>query len=422
MIHSFGKFARAHIPQPALIFVASRKQTPSIPYEKTAPVYTCTGRLCRLRTGKKTDAGKSGAAVNEYTQVLRELHETYLSLSTEVEKRTATLDDTEKQRAAFFLSSAFDLVVECYLQKGDPADPQLSDWMSPYRKFAGDNPQTIYTQFPIDHQYSYVLKGKLGNAIYFGVQAYGYQAGFNLPTSNTDLQKLQPEKDGSIILHLSANRPDGVKNWMPIAPGDHAVLLRQYFDVTSTNVPATLSIARTDQNPTRTVSYLDRLEKSRSMITDYINGTLEICDMLRDNATNDYPKPGAEVTKPKYGGALYPTKDNRYNGFWVSLKPGEAIHLHGTIPSDALYTSYVFYDRWYNTPDYRTIRCFRTNKDVQLNPDGTFDLYISPETIDHPNWINTGGLYEGSFSARYLLSASSDFPKAELVRIADIPN
>lgn len=363
---------------------------------------------------------KNEPRANEYTEILRQIHETYLSLSGEVEKRSANLSELEKQRAAMFLTSAFDLVMESYVYKGDPANPAITEWMSDYRKFGGDNPHTIYSQIPVDDHYTYVLKGRLGNAIYFGIQVYGFASGFNLPTANLNIENVQLEADGSFELYLSETKPEEAKNWIPLKPGDHAVLLRQYFEDGNDKTAGKFTIERVDTSSYVASTYLDRLKRGNDMMTEYIKGTLEVCDLLQENALNNYAKPGAEVRAPKYGGALYPTKDNKYEGFWVSLKEGEAIHLHGILPQNALYASYVFYDRWYVSPDYRSIQSFLTDRDIQLNEDGSFDIYISPEKINHPNWIDTGGLYEGSFSSRYLLSESSEFPKVELIKIASI--
>jgi hypothetical protein len=58
--------------------------------------------------------------------------------------------------------------------------------------------------------------------------------------------------------------------------------------------------------------------------------------------------------------------------------------------------------------------------EIVLNTDGSFDLYISPEKIDHPNWIDTGGLFEGSYSSRYMLSEETVFPDIKVVKISDV--
>jgi hypothetical protein len=357
---------------------------------------------------------------NEYVGELQKIASTFTTLSLVVDSMSADLSEIEKERAAFFLTSAYSLVMESYVEKGDPAEPALTVWMSPTRKFAGDNPYTIYTQAPVDSNFVYKLSGKMGNAMYFGIQVYGYANGFNLPSANLGLTNIVLNSDNTFEVYLSSVKPDNVVNWVKLANRDHAFLVRQYFDERNQVVPAELKIERVDNNSFPGLSYLKRLEKANAMLNDYILGTIDVCSILANNALNQYPSKDAQVRTPKYGGALYPTRDNRYEGCWVSLKEGEALHLHGFLPENTMYASYVFYDRWYNTPDYRKINCFRTKDEIVLNADGSFDLYVSPEKVNHPNWINTGGLYEGSYSSRYMMSEETRFPEISIVNIKNI--
>jgi hypothetical protein len=373
--------------------------------------------------GQEVGSGQTGVKGNPNIIAIDSIIKTYEHYIREVNDMSSGLSDLEKERAASFLTGTYSLVMESYVDKGNPADPGLTEWMTKYRKFAGDNPYTIYTQAPVNVQYEYKLSGKIGNSIYFGLQMYSLKEGFNLPSANIGLNDIKFNTDGTFEIYISKNRPADVQNWVPLAEGDHCFLIRQYFRNRSDIQPAQLKIERTDQNIANNhvpqTTLLERLENARKMLVDYIAGTIEINDILRQNAFNAYPKPGSKILQPKYGGSMYPTKDNVYQGFWVSLKPGQAIHLHGK-PPKALYASYVFYDRWYQTPDYRKINSFRTLDELVLNPDGTYDIYISPEKIDHPNWINTGGLYEGSYSSRYMLSQDREFPTVEVINITDI--
>ena len=357
---------------------------------------------------------------NEYVGELQKINKTYTAFSATVDSLSEGLSEIEKERAAFFLVSTYSLVMESYVQKGNPAEPGLTVWMSPTRKFAGDNPYTIYTQAPVDSNFVYKLTGKRGNAMYLGFQVYGYANGFNLPTANLAMKDIVLNDDNTFEIYLSAVKPENAKNWVHLANGDHAFIVREYFKERNSVIPAELKIERVDKSTAPGLSYLKRLEKANGMLKDYILGTIDVCSILKENALNQYASKDAQVRAPKYGGALYPTRDNKYDGCWVSLKQGEALHLHGYLPKNTLYASYVFYDRWYNTPDYRKINSYRTMDEIVLNEDGSFDLYVSPETVNHPNWINTGGLYEGSYSSRYLLSDETRFPEIKVVNINDI--
>lgn len=358
---------------------------------------------------------------NGYVTATDRIHQNFLNLSQEVNKRSASLDDVERQDAAQFLNAAFELVMETYVQKGNPAEPGMTVWMEDGRKFGGDNPHTIYTQIPVDHHYAYLLKGRIGSGFYLGFQLYGMQSGFNLPTGNTSLPKLVTEKDGSFALYIAEKSDSRFKNWLPLAAGDHALLLRQYFYGKGPHRGGQFTIERMDSSSYPAPTFAQRLTRANQMLTEYIAGTLEVCDLLKENALNQYASKEAQVRSPKYGGALYPTRDNRYEGFWISLQPGQAIHLHGKLPKQTPYASFVFYNRWYCTPDYQKIRSYLTQDELKLNADSTYDIYISPETVAHPNWIQTGGRYEGSFSSRYLLSESNEFPTVKVVQVDSIP-
>jgi len=357
---------------------------------------------------------------NPEVAALDVLHEKLLRLSATVGSVSANLSPIEQERAAFFLVSTYSLVVQSIIERGDPAHPMLTEWMDPPRKFAGDNPYTIYTQVPVNIAYTYKLSGRKGSYIYLGVQLYGEKSGFNLPTGNTSLRQIEFNADDTFDIYIGVARPAEAKNFLQLSQGDHTFLVRQYFDKRDGNIPADLAIRRVDSSSIPGPDYLTRIRRATTLLTDYVLGTMDVVALLRENAMNRYPSKSAQVREPKYGGALYPTKDNRYEGCYVRLKKGQAMRVHGRLPRDTLYASYVFYDRWYNTPSYPRVNCFRTMNEVVLNSDGTFDLYISPETINHPNWIDTGGLYEGSYSSRYMLSSETEFPTVEIVSIADI--
>lgn len=362
------------------------------------------------------------APQNQQIAALTAINSNFEKLSATVDSMTATLSEAEQHRAAFFLVSAYSLMMQAVVERGNPGYPMISEWMEPPRKFGGDNPYTIYSQIPISTEFTYRLTAKIGSAIYLGVQAYGSAQGFNIPTEGISIDKMKLNTDGSFDLYIGRNRPAEAINFLQISDGDHAAIVRQYFDSRVGNIPATIAIVRVDDNPSTGPTYLQRLTKGIDMINDYIMGTIEVSTLLSEGAYNNYAPKDAVVRQPKYGGALYPTKDNRYEGCWVDLKEGQAMRVHGYLPKDTPYASYVFYDRWYNTPSYPEVNCFRTMDELALNADGSFDIYISPETINHPNWLNTGGLYVGSYSTRYLLSKETVFPTIDLVDIRDIPS
>ena len=145
---------------------------------------------------------------------------------------------------------------------------------------------------------------------------------------------------------------------------------------------------------------------------------MELTELIKAGGTNAYGPPGATYRQPKYGDALFPTLDNTYEGFFVDLAPDEAILLRGRLPR-ARYTSLVFYDRWWATPDYPRVRCYLTDRDLVLNADGSYDAVIAAADPGAPNWIDTGGLTQGIFASRFLLTEEKLLPEASVVKLAD---
>ena len=178
--------------------------------------------------------------------------------------------------------------------------------------------------------------------------------------------------------------------------------------------PVQVAIDRVDTLPGAPLPLAARVEKAARYFESIILSTIEIAELL---GVNDYSPPNAAVRTPKYGDSLFPNTETYYDGFFVRLQPGEAIELHGRLPEVWRYVSFVFYDRWYATPDYPQVRCYLTAKDLRFNADGTYTLYIAAEDPGRPNWIQTGGLYEGLFSYRYMVANENPKPAVRVVRL-----
>ena len=144
---------------------------------------------------------------------------------------------------------------------------------------------------------------------------------------------------------------------------------------------------------------------------------LAVTETLRNAGVNAYPPPDAPVHQPRYTGALFPTLDNVYDGFYLSLQPGQALRLHGKPPT-ARFWSFVFYDRWFNTPDFARHRCYLTGSDVVLDADGSYEVILGPDDPGHPNWIETAGLTEGMFAIRCLLPEQRELPTSSVIGVA----
>lgn len=336
-----------------------------------------------------------------------------LQESTEFAQQTvAGLGPAEADRALFFVQSAYDLAHEMCFQKGDPAAPALTNWERPWRKFGGDNPTTTYLSAPVSASFRYRLTGHVGDAVYAGVQVYTRGPGYNAPSANISDLRLVDDL-GGIDLIIGGEDPDPGVPWLPLLADDYLVMLRLYRHRPAVEDPY-VRIERVDDAPFTPLSVTERAERAEAFFRDEIASTVSVTEVLRASGVNAYPAPDAEVHQPRYTGALFPTLDNVYDGFYVDLQPGQSLRLRGPAPS-ARFWSLVFYDRWFNTPDFSVHRCYLTGQDVVAEPDGSYEVILGPDPCDHPNWIDTAGLREGILALRCLLPEVRRLPEATVV-------
>ena len=347
---------------------------------------------------------------------VRSLAAALVDARVQVEPEIEGRGQTEVDRAMQFVLSAYDLAVEMWFQKGDPSAPRLTDWERPWRKYGGDNPTTTYLSAPVAPGHSYRLQGDIGNAVYVGVQAYTKGTGFNAPSANiSDSDLLGAE--GPIDLQIGGDQPADGRPWLPLADDDYLVMVRLYHRSPELDTPP-FTIERIDDEPMVARSTADRAAAAEAFFRDEILSTMAVTDTLRAAGVNAYPAPDAPVHRPRYTGALFPTLDNVYDGFFVDLRPGEALRLRGR-PPVARYSSLVFYDRWFNTPDFPEHRCYRTLDELEVDADGTYQVLIGPDDPGHPNWIDTGGLLQGIFAIRCLLPGQRHLPQVQVIDLAN---
>lgn len=331
-----------------------------------------------------------------------------------VGREAAGLGPLESERALFFLLSAYDLATEMWFEKGDPAAPVLTNWEHPWRKYGGDNPTTIYLSAPVSPDLQYRLSGPIGDAVYAGVQVYTKGPGFNAPSANiSDTALLGGDRE--IDLLIGGRDPGDGTPWLPLVTDDYLIMVRLYHD-TIPDAPPPISLSRKDAGGEAGLLWSERAANAEAFFREAVLSTMSVTEVLRDAGVNRYPPPGAPVKAPRYTGALFPTLDNVYDGFYLSLGPGQALRLRGTAPT-ARYWSLVFYDRWFNTPDFPAHRCFLTGSDIQLEAGGRYEVILGPRDPGHPNWIDTAGLTEGIFAIRCLLPQQRKLPTAEVISV-----
>ena len=330
----------------------------------------------------------------------------------EITAEAAGRGDLEAERAELHLAAAMSIAMEMFFEKGDPADPHFTEWEHPWRKFGGDNPGTVYLSAPVDPRLSYRIRGRAASARYVGVQMYTRGPGFNAASANLSDHELRMTPAGDLDITVAAADPGDGRPWLPLIEGDYLVMIRVYRqDVFGPDPDLTIEVVDGELPST---SVRERSAAAVAFFNEGVRSTMSVTDVLRSAGANLYPPADAPVRRPKYMGALFPTRDNVYDGCWMELADGQMLDVRGRLP-DARYSSFVFYDRWFATLDYRRTRCFLTADEIQLAEDGSYRVLIGPTDPGEPNWIDTGGLTQGIFAIRTLLPQSRELPSLTVV-------
>src|SRR3954463_9244765 len=138
----------------------------------------------------------------------------------------------ERERAEGFrhITRVLSIATEMLVEKGDPAQPAFTRWMSAYRKMYGDNPGTVYDAAIISPDRSYRIAGNRGSCAYLGFCLYApTPEGGKRIVGNLDDDELDIAPDGSFELWLARSKPDGAAAFLALDDETTDVMVRQYF-------------------------------------------------------------------------------------------------------------------------------------------------------------------------------------------------
>ncbi len=115
-----------------------------------------------------------------------------------IRKRNPEASEADLGKAYDYLSGLLAASVEMHIAKGDPLQPEFTDWMSDYRKFLGDSPDAIYSTAPIDGDMAYEVAISTGSADYLGLVVYEHNpiTGWNRVA---DSMSIVPDAEKSVF-------------------------------------------------------------------------------------------------------------------------------------------------------------------------------------------------------------------------------
>lgn len=332
------------------------------------------------------------------------------------------LEPSIRDQGIDFVYDSLSLAQEVFIDKGSVGQPIFVDWITATRKTAGDNPWTRYRSTMIKGNSHYQLQGQVGKALYVGIQVYSLRNGRNvaLPEKNISTDKLALDKQGRFTLDIGPNISGrGIKT----DADDYMLIVREYYADGKIREadPAQLSIRQIDGdfNTPFITDSAERINRASAFFTSLVESSLDLTLQMSQNKNNS-----AEISpKPDLVQALFPTSDNRYDGFYIQLNDdNQAIKITGKIPKQLKYASITYYNPYYATVDYDKNKSYITKDELTLNKDGSYEVYITKNRImGKKNLITTQGYRDGVISIRYLGEQEPEFD-ISLVDVDRIPD
>ena len=328
----------------------------------------------------------------------------------------------------------------------DRRHPVLTRMMTPIRKFKGDGTDTLYHEAKLDEALAYEFVVRRGDDLFFSATTYAYdeRGAYYIVDTLID-EKLQWQDEGGRAvarIHLSAERPEGARNWIQLKGERPILFTRQYFpefvDATDEGryAPALLTIRRLGEAPDPEPLSEEELARSLQRAIDFVEDatdvsiglsifaglnlvayertqageTIDVTQITDGKMTldgerhDDYtPQRLAAMVDPKFVSNNLPGPGIQYLGAWFRLRDDEAIKITGKdVP--CRYWSCQILTRYLESGDYRFHKVGLNNRQVKLADDGSFTIYACHENPGVDNWVCTQGYENGHILIRTLLA------------------
>jgi hypothetical protein len=309
------------------------------------------------------------------------------------------------------------------------------------------NPDQDYWTAPLDPDGSYRIHGNLGGTVYLSIVLYGYVPREEQETkgwgstleSFLDSRELAIEADGTVEIFVSAVRPDGVANWLPLTPKSREVMIREFHRDRSREASAQPATARPDARRERMPTDSAATDGGHQMLRTAELATTRLSDeqvatwvrrvkssaealfefrkaIGRVNLAYGVLGPNRAVVVTMEHAAARQAQPNplvNYVNIPLELEEGESLVIEGR-PPETLYWMMQFCDPWMSAPGGRRTGWLNDSQ-VELETDGRYRIVVGPEDPGVRNWVDTTGHRRGALLGRFV--SGENVPETPTVRV-----
>ncbi len=329
----------------------------------------------------------------------------------------SALDRAEGYR---YLSRILRAALQTFVEHADPLAPVLQRVVHETAKMGADNPDNFYMNAAISGAHVYRIWGRRNTVHYlsFGTQVGHYGKGAGMPPSGfLEGSQLALEPDGSFEIAVSAERPEGAANWLPMKPETGTLIVRQTRLDPATEQLAELQIERVGagKNPSEVTpkSIDEGLTQAGNLVAGAAMLFATWAEGFRAHV-NELPQFDAALSNA-FGGdpnIVY------YHSYW-ELGPEEALVIDATPPA-CDHWNFQLNNHWMESLDYRYYRVHVNSKTAAYRPDGSVRIVVAHEDPGVPNWIQTVGHERGTMCFRWVRAAEHPQPVTRVVKLAEV--
>jgi hypothetical protein len=279
----------------------------------------------------------------------------------------------------------------------DPDRPRFVDIVGPYRKWGGDNADAFYQFAPIDPARTYIVTGRVGDAVYLSLTVYGGPSDGRYSdriVATINDRSLDIADDGTYSIVLSPDPHEG--DWIKLDPDAVCAITRDYLADPDGGRRAQWHIEAVDPPSTRRESDADLARRFRATLT-WIRDQARIAPIsLGEPNTVDEPYP---VPTETFGWAA---GDAAYAMGSYELADDEALIIEGTSPHCAFW-NICLWNQFLHTYNYDYERVTLNGFQLEYEPDGSWRVVVARRDPGRANWISTGGHERGRIWFRWFL-------------------
>jgi hypothetical protein len=296
------------------------------------------------------------------------------------------------------------------------SDPDRPRWQGlDLVKIGADNPDNVYHSAPVKGANTYRITGQRGTIAYasFGSKANRYaKDGTMASTGELRNDDLHVEPDGSVEILVGVERPEGAKNWLPLAQDSTMIVLRESYLDRTTEVPGTWTIERLGETPPTEPLTTDHVVRSLQRTALGVMGTAATFAAWTElfmSRPNELPDWGQEMFQ-KAGGdpeIFY------LHGYW-ELEPGQAWVIETEVP-DAPYWNFQLSNWWMESMDWD--KRITINKHTAKLEGNRLTIVVAEKDPGFGNWIDTTGHTRGTALLRWVGTDHHPLPTCKVVSL-----